>query len=250
MKTLDFNADALKIYKRIKSVDSEYAALIKAIFQEIAEHPFSGNGEPTPLKDSVSTLWIRNLRYGDSIVYEIDDSSVCVVAIFLNSLELYAATTPGFSLDSYGNEDYASVMALMSSNRGKADEPQVGIFWYNRARNELFGVVSHRLSDYTKANASDGRITCSEMHEDVWKKEFRKQKYHGDGSGPYIGAYQDKPRGRVFYNITSDRFEVAVGKWLVEYPQAYELILEEFNLPRDKTDAKYAIHWDIGMSWR
>lgn len=88
------------------------------------------------------------------------------------------------------------------------------------------------------------------MHEDIWKREFRKQKYRGDGSGPYIGAYQDKPRGRIFYNIVSDTYEVAVGKWLEEYPQAYELILEEFNLPKEKTSAKYAIHWDIGMSWR
>jgi len=32
--------------------------------------------------------------------------------------------------------------------------------------------------------------------------------------------------------------------------KAYELILEEFNLPKEKTSAKYAVHWDIGMSWR
>ncbi len=126
----------------------------------------------------------------------------------------------------------------------------MGIFWYNRANNELFGVVSHKVSDYSRANASDGRITCSEMHEDVWKREFRKQKYHGNGAGLFVGAYQDKPRGRVFYNINTDTYEVAVGKWLEEYPQAYDLILEEFNLPKEKTSAKYAIHWDIGMSWR
>ena len=45
-------------------------------------------------------------------------------------------------------------------------------------------------------------------------------------------------------------FEVAVGKWIEEYPQAYQLILEEFNLPPEKTKAMYAIHWDIGQSWR
>lgn len=88
------------------------------------------------------------------------------------------------------------------------------------------------------------------MHEDVWKKEFRKQKYQNNGQGPYIGAYQDKPRGRVFYNLETDTFEVAVGKWLEEFPQAYQLVLEEFNLPPDRTKPMYAIHWDIGMSWR
>ena len=141
-------------------------------------------------------------------------------------------------------------MDMMSANRGKDGEPKVGIFWYNRATNQLFGIVSHRVSDYTKANASDGRITCSEMHEDVWKKEYRIQRYQHGGQGPFIGAYQDKPRGRVFYHIEDGTYEVAVGKWIEEYPQAYGLILEEFNLPPEKTKAKYAIHWDIGQSWR
>lgn len=106
------------------------------------------------------------------------------------------------------------------------------------------------MSDYSRANASDGRITCSEMHEDVWKKEFRKQKYQYGGQGPFVGAYQDKPRGRVFYHIDNGTYEVAVGKWIEEYPQAYEEILKEFNLPPDKTTAKYAYHWDIGQCWR
>lgn len=248
MRTLDFSPSPYKTYTRLKTCAPEYAVLIKSVIQDILEHPFSGKGDPVQLNDP--SLWVRNLRYGDSIVYEVTESSICIVAIFISSWDLYNAINPGFAIDSYNDEDYASVMALMSANRGKANQPQVGIFWYNRARNELFGVVSHRLSDYSKANASDGRITCSEMHEDVWKKEFRKQKYHGDGTGPYIGAYQDKPRGRVFYNMASETFEVAVGKWLEDFPQAYDLVIEEFNLPRDRTKVMYAVHWDIGMSWR
>ena len=41
-----------------------------------------------------------------------------------------------------------------------------------------------------------------------------------------------------------------VGKWLEENPEAKELILAEFNLPADKTTFEYAIHWDIGQTWR
>ena len=41
-----------------------------------------------------------------------------------------------------------------------------------------------------------------------------------------------------------------VGKWLEEYPEARELILEEFDLPADKTVFEYAVHWDIGQKWR
>ncbi len=54
----------------------------------------------------------------------------------------------------------------------------------------------------------------------------------------------------MFYNIITDTFEVAVGKWLNDFPQAYQLILEEFNLPPEQTKPLYAVHWDIGMSWR
>lgn len=88
------------------------------------------------------------------------------------------------------------------------------------------------------------------MHEDVWKKEFYKQRYKEGGKGLFIGQYQDKPRGRVFYHIDDDMFEVACGKWLQDYPHVYDMVLREFDLPPERTKAKYAIHWDIGQSWR
>lgn len=248
MRELKFYPSAYKLYVRIKEQNVAFHSLLKTVILDILQHPESGMGEPTVLKGEFAGLWQRSITPQSTIIYFYDEFTLLIASILYH--EECPLSSQDISLNEFSSEDYASIMALMASNRGKSDEPQVGIFWYNRAKNELFGVVSHRLSDYTKANASGGRITCSEMHEDVWKKEFRKQKYQGDGNGPFIGAYQDKPRGRVFYNIDSKRFEVAVGKWLEEYPQAYDLILDEFNLPRDTTDAKYAIHWDIGMSWR
>ena len=35
-----------------------------------------------------------------------------------------------------------------------------------------------------------------------------------------------------------------------QYPHVYDMILREFDLPPERTTAKYAIHWDIGQSWR
>ena len=90
-----------------------------------------------------------------------------------------------------GAEELDEAMRLMQSNRGKGNEPMVGIFWYSPQRKTLFGVRSHRVSDYTKANARSeyGSISCSEMHEDVWKKEYHRQKYKNDGIGPSIYCY-------------------------------------------------------------
>lgn len=142
-------------------------------------------------------------------------------------------------------------MNLMASNRGKDNEPKVGIFWYNPSDNELFGVRSHRVTDYVKPNSRTefGSVSCSEMHEDVWKKEFHRQKYKNGGIGPYVGAYEMKPRGRIFYNPETEVFTIAVGSWIEQYPQAVELIVEEFNLKDTTYEVRTAHHWDIGQKW-
>lgn len=246
---LEFLPRALDTYKGLKSSNPSLASKIKSFIVDAIEHPATGMGEPTKLAGIYDGLWVRRLSASEDMYYAFDDFKLVVVAFSLSQQDSKSKTND-FSLQAFSEDEYAAVMSQMAANRGKDSEPKVGLFWYNRARNELFGVVSHRISDYSRANASDGRITCSEMHEDVWKREYRKQKYSKDGNGPYVGAYQDKPRGRIFYNMETDTYEVAVGKWIEEYPQAYDLIIEEFNLPREKTSAKYAVHWDIGMSWR
>ena len=151
----------------------------------------------------------------------------------------------------FSDKELDEAMKLMASNRGKDDEPKVGIFWYSPQRNELFGVCSHRASEYVKANARTefGTVFCSEMHEDVWKKEYHKQKYKNGGIGPYVGAYEMTPRGRIFYNPETDEYTIAVGEWINQYPQAIAMIEEEFNLQKTNHSVKTAHHWDIGQKW-
>lgn len=246
---LQFSSRALTTFELVKKNSPELAEKIKSILKDMLLHPAEGVGEPVCLNGEFKDVWQRKISHNEYINYMFNDEVLVVISIQVNestkNLEASEIKLEGFTED-----EYNSVMKLMSSNRGKDSEPKVGIFWYNRANKTLFGVVSHRLSDYTKANASDGRITCSEMHEDVWKKAYYKQRFENNGVGPFIGAYQDKPRGRIFYNIENDVFEVAVGKWLEEFPEAYDLIVKEFDLPPEKTQPKYAVHWDIGMSWR
>ena len=232
-------------YDLLKTDAPELAGKVKSLLKDTVLHPDSGSGAPTKLEGAYSGLWQRTYAPGQVIIYSVREDTVTIVSIGARETALQ-----NVCLESYSKEDEQSVMGQMAANRGKDAEPKVGIFWYNRVTNRLFGVVSRRVGDFTRANASDGRITCSEMHEDVWKREFRKQRYEYGGQGPFVGNYQDKPRGRVFYRMDDGTFEVAVGKWLEDYPQAYQLILEEFNLPPEKTRAMYAVHWDIGQSWR
>ena len=153
---------------------------------------------------------------------------------------------------SFDDKELENAMNLMASNRGKDGEPKVGIFWYNPRHNDLFGVRSHLLSDYLKPNSRSefGSVSCSEMHEDVWKKEYHRQKYKNGGVGPFTGAYEMVPRGRIFYNPDTDVFTIAVGSWIEQYPQAVELIVDEFNLRQTHYEVKTAHHWDIGQKWQ
>ena len=203
---LNFSPNALNTFQQVKSLDPARAERIKTILKDAVLHPESGIGEPVALDGKYKGLWQRKISFNEFLYYVFDEESLTVASIKIVNEATTLDKPSTFEMGEFSEDDYASVMALMAANRGKDSEPKVGLFWYNRANNTLFGVVSHRLSDYTKANASDGRITCSEMHEDVWKKEFRTQ--------------------------------------------AYQLILDEFDLPADKTQPMYAIHWDIGMSWR
>lgn len=149
----------------------------------------------------------------------------------------------------FTDEQYKEAIDTMARNRGAGNEPKVGIFWYNATLKELYGVVTHKRTDYLKPNAGGGLVTCSEMHEDVWKKEFRRQKYHGGGRGPFKGEYQMKPRGRVFYSPADDQYIIAVGSWIDSNQEAVDIIIDEFDLPREKTIVKKANHWDIGQTW-
>ena len=58
-----------------------------------------------------------------------------------------------------------------------------------------------------------------------------------------------KPRGRVFYNPSDNQHIIAVGSWIEQNPEAIDLIIEEFDLPRELTVVQKATHWDIGQTW-
>lgn len=120
------------------------------------------------------------------------------------------------------------------------DDPKVGIFWYNPTTNELFGVVSLSLDDPDVTSCSDGK-TCKILHKKKWQQEYRKLKY--------IGAYENKPRGRIFYK--DNKFLITVGSWIndAENYKAIELIEKTFDLTNEDTEIVEDSHWDIGSGW-
>lgn len=140
-------------------------------------------------------------------------------------------------------------METMAQNLETQNNPKVGIFWYSPVNKNLFGVIAIDKDSYSKPNAGGGLITCKELHEDVWKREFRNQKYKLNGVGPYIGDYKNKPRGRVFYSPDEDKFYIMVGSWINDNPEAIDLIIDRYDLNNCNVEVKISIHWEIGMGW-
>lgn len=155
----------------------------------------------------------------------------------------------GITISDTSQSDEDNMMEAMRANMDRQENPKVGIFWYQQVAKRLFGVIAVDKDSIKKPNVGGGLITCYELHKDVWKKRFREQKYKNNGVGPYTGDYKDHARGRVFYNPNIDTYQIGVGSWINDNPEAKEMILEEFNLQNQKYEFKIIIHWEIGMGW-
>jgi toxin YoeB len=51
---------------------------IEKIFEELAEHPYTGIGNPEPLKYALSGYWSRRINKKDRLIYLVDDLVVSV----------------------------------------------------------------------------------------------------------------------------------------------------------------------------
>jgi len=120
------------------------------------------------------------------------------------------------------------------------DEPKIGIFWYDIINDELFGINAVIAKDYPTP-------TISTLHKSVWAKEYHRRKTLNKPLGVWNGDYKNTPRGRIFKY--GDRFEVKVGSWINNYPQAKQLIIDEFDLQNSIVDFVIESHWELGQGY-
>lgn len=154
-----------------------------------------------------------------------------------------------YDIQTSNDEHIQNTLDVMSQNLDTQDNPKVGIFWYDRRTKTLFGVVAIDKDSITKPNAGGGLITCRELHKAIWAKGFNKQKYKLDGKGPFVGDYRDTPRGRIFYNPSTDEYIINVGSWIKDNTECIDEILEEFELENQNYKIEIAPHWEIGCGW-
>lgn len=122
---LEFLPNALNAYKSLKVNDPVFAAKIKAIIKDSIEHPITGAGAPVQLSGAYEGIWMRRLSVTDEMYYAFDESKLIILAFSFTEIQANAAHS-GVSLQAFTDEEYASVMSQMASNRGRDSEPKVG----------------------------------------------------------------------------------------------------------------------------
>jgi len=78
---LDFTPKAQEdITAHKKSGNKAVLNKLLTLFEELAEHPFSGTGKPELLKHSLSGLWSRRINQEHRLVYEVSDTVVVILS--------------------------------------------------------------------------------------------------------------------------------------------------------------------------
>lgn len=147
-------------------------------------------------------------------------------------------------------EEHEMLIETMRDNVSSQEEPKVGLFWYDSKKKHLIGVKDAYASEL-QFN-SKGRKTVKALHAKVWK-EIRSDAISSgiaEDRNESLDEYTQVPRGRIFQVDRMDTgrsyFEVLVGSWIHEYPEAMSIIVDQFNLSNANFDFIESHHWNIG----
>jgi hypothetical protein len=136
------------------------------------------------------------------------------------------------------------VMETMADNFVNQDEPKVGIFWYSKDSNELFGISKIEANEL-QFN-SNGLKTIKTLHKSWWQKQKNRAVSTGKDPGIFTKDYTQIPRGRIFQRKDSV-FQLMCGSWIDEH--IVDLVKEEFDLKNVQFEIVIDEHWEIGHGW-
>lgn len=79
---IKYTDDALNDLRKHKKAGNQATLkkISKLIF-ELEEHPFTGSGQPEPLKHELQGLWSRRINQKDRLIYEVIDHVVTVEVV-------------------------------------------------------------------------------------------------------------------------------------------------------------------------
>jgi len=143
----------------------------------------------------------------------------------------------------FGDGEREIALAQMEAYGENADEPKVGIFWYDDKKHELFDVRNIPAED-SQTNKKIGAYgnTISILHRDVWKKNKHRDLAKNVKSKYTKFKFTDIARGRVFEK--NGIFIIAAGSYMNE--SIKQLVIEEFDLQNQQIELLIDEHWEIG----
>jgi hypothetical protein len=136
------------------------------------------------------------------------------------------------------------VMATMSDNFENQDEPKLGIFWYNKTNDELFGVTASLASEIPFNDRE--KKTIGILHKTWWKKQQQRAKAKNQIGSIFLKDYTQIPRGRIFQR-KDGTFDLMCGSWITDH--IVELVKDEFDLWDVPLEVIIDTHWEIGHGW-
>ena len=141
-------------------------------------------------------------------------------------------------------EERKDVIKTMKDNFDNQDEPSVGIFWYDKGKDELFGVT--KIGESELRFSDKGLKTVGMLHKTWWNKQRMRAKAKNDRSSIYMRDYTKIPRGRIFQR-KDGTFHLMCGSWINDH--IVDLVKDEFNLQGAAFQIVVDIHWEIGHGW-
>ncbi len=79
--SIDYSLEAQKVIKKWKKSNSLAFKKLRALLQELEQHPRTGRGHPEPLRGGKDITWSRHITAHDRIIYDIYDEVLVVLVL-------------------------------------------------------------------------------------------------------------------------------------------------------------------------
>lgn len=80
MTSITFHQKALEQYQEWAIQDKKIFSKINGFIKEIVRTPFSGTGQPEPLKHGLAGYWSRRITQEHRLVYEVTDKAIVIIS--------------------------------------------------------------------------------------------------------------------------------------------------------------------------
>lgn len=134
-------------------------------------------------------------------------------------------------IDSYVSELYLMAGFMKDDNEIITYEPKVGLFFFDKEQNCMFGVVSVEIDSLIEGDSNNPIVSCGKSPVKEWERKKKIAFFQNDAQliRLYSQDYSKVPRGQVCYNKAENKFIITVSRG-DEIPNMVDVIVNTFEL--------------------